>query len=122
MEKEASDKINWIRENEENIRNLKEKQAVYYDDVNILKEADNIINHRSQEKERQYGVIDDNIDDMVTMFNVMTKSELTIEDGYLLLICNKLAREGFTHKEDNLLDAAAYIGALNNYHQKINKQ
>lgn len=30
------------------------------------------------------------------------------------LICLKLTRESYGHKEDNLLDAVAYIGGLNN--------
>jgi len=34
---------------------------------------------------------------------------------YKALIALKLSRESFNHKEDNLLDAVAYIGALNNY-------
>ena len=31
------------------------------------------------------------------------------------LIALKLSREAYAHKEDNLLDAVAYIGGLNNY-------
>ena len=31
------------------------------------------------------------------------------------MIAMKFAREANAHKEDNLLDALAYIGALNNY-------
>lgn len=34
---------------------------------------------------------------------------------YRALIALKLSREAYSHREDNLLDAAAYIGALNNY-------
>ena len=34
---------------------------------------------------------------------------------YMALISLKFSRESFTHKTDNLLDAAAYIGALDNY-------
>lgn len=83
--------------------------------MNILKEADRIINERSQEKEREYGPIDDNISLMVEIFNKITGNKLSIEDGYLLLVCNKLARQSYKHKEDNLLDMVAYIGALNNY-------
>lgn len=86
--------------------------------MNILDEANKIINHRSQEKEREYGPIDDNIILMVELFNQMSDSYLTVEDGYLLLICNKLARQSYKHKEDNLLDLVAYIGALNNYKNK----
>lgn len=31
------------------------------------------------------------------------------------LIALKLTRESYGHKEDNLLDAVAYIGGLNNF-------
>ena len=40
---------------------------------------------------------------------------LTAEDMYMCLVALKLSRQSYNHKEDNLLDAAAYIGALNNY-------
>ena len=34
---------------------------------------------------------------------------------FMAMIALKLSRESYNHKEDNLLDAVAYIGALNNY-------
>lgn len=88
---------------------------------NILKEADGIINDGSQEKDRQYGDIDVNIKNMVDLFNLYTKRDLTIEEGYLMLIFNKLARESYKHKQDNLLDLVAYVGALDNYINKKEK-
>lgn len=87
--------------------------------MNILKQADDIINNRSEEKERTYGPIDDNIELMIKLYNLISGNTLTVEDGYMLLMCNKLARESYNHKEDNLLDLVAYTGALNNY---INKK
>lgn len=86
--------------------------------MNILKKADEIINDRSEEKVREYGPIDDNIKNMVDLFKIMSGKELSIEEGYMILICNKLARQSFKHKEDNLLDLCAYTGALNNYVNK----
>ena len=38
---------------------------------------------------------------------------------YYMQIALKLARESFSHKEDNLLDLVAYIGGLNNYLEGI---
>jgi len=34
---------------------------------------------------------------------------------YKAMVALKMARESYNHKEDILLDAVAYIGALNNY-------
>jgi hypothetical protein len=34
-------------------------------------------------------------------------------------IALKLARESWSHKQDNLLDAVAYLGGLNNYLEGI---
>ena len=44
---------------------------------------------------------------------------ITVEDMYHFQIALKLAREAHSHKEDNLLDAVAYLGALNNYYNGI---
>ena len=43
--------------------------------------------------------------------------KMSNEGMYRAMIAMKLAREAHAHKEDNLLDAAAYIGALNNYYE-----
>ena len=32
---------------------------------------------------------------MIKLFNIISKKELTVEDGYLLLVCNKLARQSY---------------------------
>jgi hypothetical protein len=37
---------------------------------------------------------------------------------YMCMIALKLSRESYCHKEDNLLDACAYIGSLNNTYEK----
>lgn len=85
---------------------------------NILKRANEIVNERSEEKERQYGSFDESMDRMKDIFNSMTGLDLTTEHMFKAMIALKLSREAFSHREDNLLDAAAYIGALNNYLQK----
>jgi Domain of unknown function (DUF6378) len=83
--------------------------------MNILKEADNIVNNRSQEKERQYGNFDKSMELTAQIFNAMSGLNLSAVNMYQVLIAQKLAREANRHKEDNLLDAVAYIGAMNNY-------
>ena len=45
----------------------------------------------------------------------MSCKNITTEDAYNVLIALKLARQSNAHKEDNLLDAVAYIGSLNIY-------
>ena len=85
--------------------------------MNILEEANNIVNNRTQEKERMYGNFDETMTRCTMLFNLMTGSNMQVEDMYLAMVAMKLAREAHAHKEDNLLDAAAYIGALNNYIQ-----
>jgi len=83
--------------------------------MNILKKADEIVNQRSEEKERQYGPFGKSMEEACALFNAMTHLDLKPEHMFKALIALKLSREGHAHKEDNLLDAAAYIGALNNY-------
>lgn len=81
----------------------------------ILKEAEEIINHRSEEKERQYGPFSEGMDRAASIFNGMTGLEVTGKEMYMALIALKFSRESYNHKRDNLLDAVAYIGALDNY-------
>lgn len=84
--------------------------------MNILERANNIINKRSEEKERQYGPIMESNKRAAEIASILCQKNITIKDVYMVQIAQKLARESWAHKEDNLLDAAAYIGALNNYH------
>lgn len=83
--------------------------------MNILSEANNIINNRSQEKDRQYGPFDESMDKMRDIFNAMSGLNLSTVNMYQAMIALKLSRESYCHKEDNLLDAVGYIGAMNNY-------
>ena len=84
---------------------------------NILKRADDIVNNRSEEKERQYGPFYVCMERATAIFNQMSapNRQLTPVDMYKAMIAMKLAREAFSHKEDNLLDAVAYMGSMNDY-------
>ena len=86
--------------------------------MNILEEADLIINHRSEEKTRQYGPFSEGMERAATIATGMTGKKFTATDVFKILIALKLSREGYNHKEDNLLDCVAYIGALNNYYNE----
>lgn len=85
--------------------------------ANILKRANEIVNERSEEKERQYGPFSESMQRAAALYNLMSPNnqQITVEGMYKAMIALKLSREAYMHKEDNLLDATAYIGAMNNY-------
>lgn len=91
--------------------------------MNILHRADEIVNHRSEERERQYGPFSKCMERAASIFNAMSPEGETItpEGMYRAMIAMKFAREANAHKTDNLLDALAYIGALNNYIDEKNE-
>ena len=84
---------------------------------NILKKADQIVNERSEEKERQYGPFQASMERAAALYNLISPKDqqITTAGMYRAMIALKLSREAYSHKEDNLLDAVAYMGALNNY-------
>jgi SAM-dependent methyltransferase len=51
--------------------------------------------------------------------SLLCRKEITCRDIYFFQIALKLARESWSHKEDNLLDLAAYVGGYNNYMEGI---
>lgn len=90
--------------------------------ANILQKANEIVNYRSEEKERQYGPFAECNKRIAEIASILCQKEITTLDVYYFQIALKLGRETFHHKEDNLLDAAAYIGALNNYYLELEPQ
>lgn len=91
--------------------------------MNILERANNIVNKRAEEEERKYGPFEESMKRAADMFNLMSPEgeSITPEGMYRALIALKLSREHYAHKEDNLLDAVAYIGALNNHIENNNQ-
>lgn len=91
--------------------------------MNILERADQIVNHRSEEKERMYGPFSESMSRAADIYNAMSpdNEQISAEGMYRAMIALKLSRESYAHREDNLLDAAAYIGALNNYVENKDK-
>ena len=83
--------------------------------MNILEEANNIINKRSEEKERMYGPFEEGMEKAAMIASGMTGKDLVAEDIYACMVALKLSRHSYNYKEDNLLDAVAYLGSLNNY-------
>lgn len=85
--------------------------------MNILKKADEIVNQRSEEKERMYGPFAESMEKAANIYNAISPKDeqITIAGMYRAMVALKLSREAYAHKEDNLLDAVAYLGAMNNF-------
>jgi|TARA_R100000234_G_C4838366_1_gene109976 hypothetical protein len=83
--------------------------------MNIFKKADNIVNKRSSEKERQYGPFSEGMERAAKIASASTGKDITAEDMYLILVALKLSRESYNHKYDNILDAMSYLGGYYNY-------
>jgi hypothetical protein len=83
--------------------------------MNILEKANEIINLRSEEKERMYGPFEEGMERAAMIASGCTGKDITANDIYMCLVSLKLSRQSYNHKEDNLLDAVAYLGSLNNY-------
>ena len=85
--------------------------------MNILEKANEIVNLRKEEKERTYGPFEEGMNRAAKILSGMTGQEYTAEIVYLAMVALKLSRHSYAYKEDNLLDATAYLGSLNNYIQ-----
>lgn len=85
--------------------------------MNILEQANKIVNERSEEKERQYGPFQASMEKAAAIYNSMSPNneQISVEGMYRAMIALKLSREAYAHKEDNLLDAVAYMGSMNDY-------
>jgi len=81
--------------------------------MNILKKADEIINERGEEKQRMYGPMQECMQRCADIASLITLKEITSRDVHVIMVAMKFAREAYSHKEDNLLDAVAYIASLN---------
>ena len=84
----------------------------------IFLEAEEIVNNRSEEKERQYGPFTEGMQRAAKIASAATGKNITTSDMYMMLVALKLSRQSYNHKKDNLLDAIAYLGALDNYHDE----
>jgi hypothetical protein len=87
--------------------------------MNILEKANEICNLRKEEKERQYGPFEEGMERAAKIASGCTGKDITPQDMYLMLVALKLSRQSYNHKEDNLLDAVAYLAVLNDYNEKI---
>ena len=82
---------------------------------NILEQANKIINERSEEKERQYGPMGEGFERAAMIASGMSGRNWDANDMFIAMVALKFSRQSYNFKEDNLLDAVAYIGAWQNY-------
>ena len=87
--------------------------------MNILKEADKLLNSNEGKRIEMYGSIQSNFSDAAKIASIMSDAPVSISDMYISLIALKFARESHRHKEDNLLDVVAYIAAWNDYEEEL---
>jgi len=86
--------------------------------MNILLKANEIVFERAQEKERQYGPFEEGMKKAAKIASELCCKDINHKDMYFCMIALKLSREAYNHKEDNLLDAVAYISSLNKTYEK----
>jgi len=81
---------------------------------NILEQANEIVNKRAEEKERQYGPFAESMAKAARIASELCNKEFTQDDAYKFMIALKLSRLAYSDKEDTMLDAVAFIAAFNN--------
>lgn len=62
---------------------------------------------------KEYGVPEENLKRISTLWSIHLNFEITEYDVCLMMTLLKLARNVNEHKDDNLLDAAAYLAMAN---------
>ena len=85
--------------------------------MNILLKANDIVNNRSEEKQRQYGPFHESMTKASIIASELCNKQITPYDMYLIITALKLSRISSSYKEDSVLDAVAYLAAYNNAKQ-----
>lgn len=85
-----------------------DKAASINDAPTILTDAAATINQRAQQRDQ---IAERSMKRTVETFNALTGSDITEEQGWLFMVCLKLARStnGRTYHRDDFIDAAAYV-------------
>ena len=65
------------------------------------------------DEHRKYGDLIESTERTAQVASVLFGQEVPAELVTIIYIAGKLCREGYNHKEDNLIDAIAYIEMLN---------
>lgn len=75
------------------------------EELSILAEADNIVNNRT----RGYESAEESFVSISAIASAIRRKEITPRDVTAVLLALKLSREKYSHKRDNLVDAAGHI-------------
>lgn len=88
--------------------------------ASLCEKAHGIVNERDDEKDRMYGPFSEGMDRAASIFSASTGIKVEGRHMFLAMVSLKLSRESYNHKQDNLLDAIAYLQGLENYeNQKL---
>jgi hypothetical protein len=101
---------------------IEELGRMNYKPKNTLEEANDIIFNRAEEKQREYGPIDESLEDTAIVASIISNEAINIEMVYAVLIGLKTSRMRWNKKHDTFLDSIAYTAAYENYLNKKNKQ
>lgn len=84
-------------------------------DKTILEKANEIVFERAEEKSRMYGEFIEGMKQTARIASEMSRKDISTFDVYNVLIALKLSRASWNYKEDNYLDALAYMASLDQY-------
>jgi len=93
-----------------------------HEELSICERAHKIINERGEEKDRMYGPFSEGMDRAAAIFTASTGIKIEGRHMYLAMVALKLSRQSYNHKQDNLLDAIAYLQGLENYENEKSEQ
>lgn len=83
--------------------------------MSILQQAHKIVFERNEEKERMYGPFEEGMEQAAKIASLLSRKDITAFDMYNCMLALKLSRASYNYKEDNYLDAVAYMASLNEY-------
>lgn len=89
---------------------------------NVLERVMDIMIHRSEEKDREYGPFDESLERAAIIATQLTGIEITTEVFMKCMIALKLSRMRYNMKEDTIMDGIAYIYGAYEYSAKLKEE
>ena len=89
---------------------------------NILERVADIMIHRSEEKDREYGPFNESLERAAIIATQLTGLEITTEAFMKCMIALKLSRMRYNIKEDTMMDGIAYIFGLSEFAKEREKE
>ena len=90
--------------------------------MSILLKAHAITHERKEEKQRQYGPFSESMAKAARVASELCNKTITTEDFYKCMVALKISRMAYNLKEDTMLDAVAYISALDEFNKEQNAE